>query len=433
MLNVGHAEVRTCCGVNRRELLKVAGLGFAGLNLAEALRLSGEAQATPGGYKKRDVSCIFLWLDGGPSHFETFDPKPDTPDAIRGPYGAIRTKVPGVFFSELMPQTAAMMDKVAVIRSLTHGNGSHSPVPMMTAFDNETTSYGAVVARMAGFENAMPPYVHIGSKLPVGGGSLGAPYNPLEVKDPAGKKIELPQFSLAADIKADRFQDRRQLLASLDKMRAQADVGLAKLDRFHQLAVDILTSPTVREAFDLSKEDEKLRERYGASFFGQSCLMARRLVEAGTRFVQVKWYDGPAWDAWDVHGADLGGMERMEHHLCPRLDQGLTALLEDLSQRGLLETTLVVVTGEFGRTPQINKYGARDHWPACFSVLMAGGRVPGGTIVGASDKQGGQPKDRPVTPPQFAATLYRLLGFNLTIDPRMRSFVKDAAPVGELV
>src|SRR5262245_11021957 len=439
MLNVGSGLSRTCGGWTRRELLKVAGLG-AGLTLADALRLRAAAASDGKSYGGREKSCIFLWLDGGPSHFETFDPKPDAPDAIRGPYGAIRTKVPGVQFCELMPLTAQRMHKCAIIRSLTHGSGSHSPIPMLTAFENERTSYGAVVAKLAGFERQLPPYVHIGSKLGVGGGSLGAPYNPVEVRDPAGKQIELPQFSLSANISAYRFQDRRQLLAAIDQMRASSNSGgglhgaeTAKLDRFQQLAAEILTSPAIREAFDLSKEKDDLRERYGANFFGQACLMARRLVEAGTRFVQIKWYDGPAWDGWDVHGADLGGMERMEHHLCPRLDQGLTALLDDLDQRGLLATTLVVAVGEFGRTPQINKYGARDHWPACFSALLAGAGVPGGVVVGASDKQGGQPARTPVSPPQFAATLYRLLGFNLTTDPRLRPFVKDAAPIGELV
>jgi uncharacterized protein (DUF1501 family) len=149
--------------------------------------------------------------------------------------------------------------------------------------------------------------------------------------------------------------------------------------------------------------------------------------------VQIKWYDGPAWDAWDVHGADLGGMVRMQQHLCPRLDQALSALIEDLAQRGALDSTLVVVTGEFGRTPQLNKYGARDHWPHCFSALLAGGGAPRGAVVGASDRQGAQPADRPVSPPEFAATLYRLLGFNITTDQRIRPFVRNASPVGELV
>jgi hypothetical protein len=414
-------------------LLRVAGMGLAGATLADVLRRDAEARPVASSAGGRDRSCIFLWLEGGPSQFETFDPKPNAPETIRGPYGAIRTKVPGIQISELLPQLARQMDKCAIIRSLTHASSDHSPIPMLTGFAGETTSYGAIVARLGGFSGPMPPYVHIGSKLGVGGGKLGAPYDPLEVRDPSGKKIELPQFSLSADVSADRFLERRHLLESLDRMRAQAETESARLDRFHQMASEILTSAKVRDSFDLSLENDVLRDRYGANFFGQSCLMARRLVEAGTRFVQIKWYDGPAWDAWDVHGADLGGMERMEHHLCPRLDQGLTALLEDLHQRGMLDSTLVVVTGEFGRTPQMNKFGARDHWPACFSVLLAGGGVPGGTVVGGSDKHGAQPAFRPVSPAELAATIYRLLGFNLTTDPRMRTFIKDAAPISELV
>ena len=260
---------------------------------------------------------------------------------------------------------------------------------MLTGFPGEKTSYGAVVARMAGFTNPMPPYVHIGSKLAVGGGKLGAPYDPLEVRDPAGKKIELPQFSLAADVSAERFSERQHLLHALDTMRARAAAEGARLDRFHQLAAEILTSERVRDSFDLAHESVELRDRYGANFFGQSCLMARRLVEAGTRFVQIKWYDGPAWDAWDVHGADLGGMERMEHHLCPRLDQGLTALLDDLHERGLLDSTLVVVTGEFGARRRstssapaiIGRLVSRCCWPAAAcraerSSAAATSRVP---------------------------------------------------------
>jgi uncharacterized protein (DUF1501 family) len=205
------------------------------------------------------------------------------------------------------------------------------------------------------------------------------------------------------------------------------------MDACYQRAIDILTSTRVREAFDLGREPEAVRNRYGANFFGQSCLLARRLVEAGTRFVQVKWYDGIAFDAWDVHGADLAGMARMEQQLCPRFDQGLTALLEDLHQRGLLSSTLVVATGEFGRTPKLNKYGARDHWPHCFSVLLAGGSLPGGTVVGASDREGAYPANSPVRPPEFAATLYRLLGIDTNTDPRVRPFIGTASPVAELV
>jgi hypothetical protein len=432
MFNVGTAMSRNCQGLTRRELLRVGGLGIAGLTLAEWFR-SQPARANPGQGTLRDVSCIFLWLDGGPSHLETFDPKPDTPDTIRGPYGAIPTNVPGVHISELLPMLSRQMNRCAIIRSMSHTVDAHSPIPMMTARANETTSHGAVVTRMLGFRGNMPPYVHVGSRLGVGGGRLGAPFFPLEIADPTGNRLELPQFSLSADLNANRLHHRTALLSSIDHARARAHASDAveRMDQNYQRAINILTSTQVRDAFDLSRESPNLRERYGNNLFGQSCLLARRLVEAGTRFVQVKWYDGPAWDAWDVHGADLGGMVRMEQHLCPRFDQGMTALLEDLHDRRMLQSTLIVAGGEFGRTPRLNRYGARDHFPYCFSYLLAGA-VPGGAVIGASDRTGSRPTSRPVGPAEFAATLYRLLGIDIA-DSRIRPFISDALPVTELL
>ncbi len=432
MLNIGTATVRNCRGLTRRELLRVGGLGIAGLTLADWFR-SREVRANPGATAPRDVSCIFLWLDGGPSHLETFDPKPDAPDTIRGPYGALPTSVPGVHFSELLPMLARHMDKCALIRSMAHTIDAHSPIPMLTGRANETTSHGAVVTRMLGFRGNMPPYVHVGSRLGVGGGRLGAPYFPLEIADPTGNRLDLPQFSLSADLSANRLHERTTLLEAIDRARARAHAAEAveRMDQNYQRAVNILTSTQVRDAFDLSREPPNLRERYGNNLFGQSCLLARRLVEAGTRFVQVKWYDGVAFDAWDVHGADLGGMVRMEQQLCPRLDQGLTALIEDLHDRRMLRSTLIVAGGEFGRTPRLNRFGARDHFPYCFSYLLAGA-VPGGKVIGASDRTGSRPTDRPVGPAEFAATLYRLLGIDTT-DSRIRPFISDALPVTELL
>jgi hypothetical protein len=431
MLRLGQTMVRNCQGITRRELLQVAGISVLGLALPDWLRTRANAPAGRG----RDIACILLWLDGGPSQFETFDPKPAAPDNVRGPYGAIPTRVPGVLVSELLPMLAARMDRCALIRSLTHTTDAHAPVPMLTGQTGTTTSYGAVLTKLKGHTGEMPPYVHLGSKLDVGGGSLGSAYDPIEVRDPTGTKLELPQFALSANITADRFQERRRLLAALDQMRADlhANPAVEKMDTFYQRAIDILTSTKVRDAFDLAKEPDTLRERYGMNFFGQSCLLARRLVEAGTRFVQVKWYDGVAFDAWDVHGADLAGIVRMEQQLCPRLDQGLSALLDDLHERGLLRSTLVVALGEFGRTPTVNKYGGRDHWPPCFSALLAGGGVPGGAVIGASDHRGAYPVNQPVRPPEFAATLYRLLGIDTNTDPRIRPFIGTAAPVAGLV
>lgn len=247
--------------------------------------------------------------------------------------------------------------------------------------------------------------------------------------------MQLPEFSLSANVPAARFQSRRDLLHAVDQTRAAWDdnAAVGEMDNNHRRAVDLLTSDRVRAAFDVTGERPELRTRYGGNIFGQSCLLARRLVEAGTRFVQVNWYGEPAWHGWDVHGADLPGLGRMESPLCPRLDQGLSSLLEDLQQRGLLSTTLVVVTGEFGRTPRINQYGGRDHWPQCFSVLLAGGGVPGGAVIGASDNHAAYPAVRPVRVPELAATLYRLLGINTNTDLRIRPFIGEAAPVAELI
>jgi uncharacterized protein (DUF1501 family) len=273
----------------------------------------------------------------------------------------------------------------------------------------------------------MPPYVHLGGKLfmgqGVGGGALGTAYDPVEVPDPSGRLVQLPQFALSVDVTADRFQQRRELLAAIDQVRARAHASplVERMDTFYQRAINVITSTRVREAFDLSKEKEAVRARYGANFFGQSLLMARRLVEAGTGFVQVKWYD---WDgAWDIHGFNSTGVERMEEELCPRFDQGMTALLDDLQERGLLPSTLVVAMGEMGRTPKINKWGGRDHWGACLPALFAGGGVPGGLVVGSSDAKAAYPATNAVYPAELAATLYRLLGIDTNTDPRIRPFI----------
>lgn len=442
MLTLGRTTSKNCQGLTRRDVFQVGGLGLLGLSLADFLRWeSAAAEQKP----RNDRSCIFIWLNGGPSHFETFDPKPETDDSVRGPYGSISTSQPGVQISELLPMLARRIDKYSLIRSMSHKNSSHGSTAMLTGFDNKLESFGAVITKLQGADRAMPPYVHVGSTPGngsqvtsnidrVGGGALGSAYGPIAVRDPSGKKVDLPDFSLSADITADRFQQRQALLSAVEQSRRSLDNNPAvdRMNVYYQRAIEMLTSTRVRDAFDLNREPDRLRMRYGANFFGQASLMARRLVEAGTRYVQIKWYDVVAFDAWDCHGAELPGMMRMEQQLCPRLDQGLSALLDDLSDRGLLDSTLVVVAGEFGRTPKLNKSGARDHWPHCFSALMAGGGTPGGTIVGASDKNGAYPARRPVSPTEFAATLYNLLGIDTTNDIRIRPYINSALPVGEL-
>ncbi len=438
MLNIGQFTERNCLGVSRRQLLQAGSLSLLGLTLADCFR-AREVQANPGSSRgrTRDKSCIFIFLSGGPSHLETFDPKPNAPINIRGPYGTIRTSVPGIQIGELLPQLAQQIDKCTLLRSMTSSDGAHSGVAMLSGLSKAAASYGAVLARLKGSAHSgMPSFVHVGPNgyLP-GAGSLGTSCSPILMPDPSGKQVQLPQFALTANVSADRFQQRRELLGAIDKVRAEWHTNLAveQMEASFQQAVNLLTSDKVRTAFDVAKEPERLRSRYGGSIFGQSRLLARRLVEAGTRFVQVNWYSEPAWHGWDVHGADLPGLARMESPLCPRLDQGLSALLEDLDQRGLLSSTLVVVTGEFGRTPQINKYGGRDHWPQCFSVLLAGGGVPAGAVIGASDNSGAYPTSRRVSVPELAATLYRLLGIDTNGDLRIRPFIGDATPVSELI
>jgi hypothetical protein len=431
MLRVGSVRSRNCQGITRRELLQVGGVSALGWTLADSLRAGAEVG------RSRDRACIFLFLEGGPSQFETFDPKPNAPDDVRGPYGPISTSVAGVHFCELLPMLARRMDRCALIRSLTGTSGNHTAVPILTGSMTNKVTCGAVVTKLKGRAGDLPPYVHVGGKLfnspGVGGNTLGAAYDPVEIPNPLATAANLPQFTLNAEVPAARFLQRTALLSAVDK--ARADLALSrsvdKMDLFYHRAADLLTSPKVRDAFDLSKEKPSVRERYGANFFGQSALMARRLVEAGTGFVQVKWYD---WDgAWDIHGFNSTGIERMEQELCPRLDQGLSALLDDLRERGLFDSTLVVAVGEMGRTPKVNYWGGRDHWGPCLPVLLAGAGIPGGAVVGRSDANGAYPATDPVQPAELAATLYRRLGIVTNIDVRVRPFIGGAAPVPALV
>lgn len=441
MLHLGWGTQRNCAGISRRSMLQVGGASLLGLTLADTLR--SNATASPTAAQK---NCIFIWLSGGPSQFETFDPKPHALDAVRGPYGAIPTSVPGTQFCELLPQLARRADRLTVLRSLSHNNFGHDSLAMASGFDGQKTSFGAVVTKLRPSRGTMPPYVHLGSFRGngsieqtgldhVGGGDFGPAFDPLVIRDPQGKAVNLSEFALATDVPAERLNHRTELLGSIDRLRRTVETGrtLGEMTQNYQRAVDVLTSTQVRDAFDVKREPDKLRMQYGANFFGQSCLLARRLVEAGTRFVQIKWYDCIAFDAWDVHGAELPGMSRMEQQLCPRFDQGLSALVDDLQQRGLLDSTLIVAVGEFGRTPNINKFGARDHWAHTFSAVMAGGGAPAGTVIGSSDAKGAFPANRPIKPEEFATTIYHCLGLEPLNDIRIRPFIRDAVPLAEFL
>ena len=442
MLDIGRGAIRTCDGVSRRSLLTVGSLGWLGASLPHALAgppvRNGEKTVAP-----EDRSCIFIFLNGGPSQYETFDPKPDAPAEVRGPYGAIETNVPGIRVSELLPNLSGEMDKFCVLRAHTHSFDIHAARHALTGNPNGGTSFGAVVSYLKGFKTSVPPYFRLGNDMAgVTGGVLGPAYDPIKVADPASTdKVELPDFDLPAGVSASRFDLRRSLLAQVDGWRRDVDAAdklLTNRDSSYRRAMRMLTSSEVRQAFALHEEKESLRDAYGANKFGQSCLLARRLVESGARYVEVRWFgdhspESSAFDAWDIHGAELPGLSRMETQLCPRFDHTMAALLKDLDDRGLLESTLVVALGEFGRTARINKWGGRDHWPPCQSVLLAGAGVPGGAIIGESDTLGAYPASRPVTLPELVATLYRLLGLNVNFDDRLRPFVGPGDPMPELV
>ncbi len=439
MLEIGTKVVRNCGGWSRRRLITVGGLATLGVNLADAQRADAAKAGVTSAQIARPPACIFVWLDGGPSQYETFDPKPDAPVDIRGPYGAIDTNVSGIRISELLPTLARQMDKFAIIRTLTHGLDRHSPIHVMTGAPTQPTSFGAVVTALGKHHGTIPPYVRLGSAIQgVGGGSLGAAYDPVHVEDPMKGKVVIPDYAFPPQLDAARFQRRRGLLDQVEQFRrdADADPALQRSEAVYQKAISLLTSSDVRDAFDLSREKESLRASYGANKFGQSCLLARRLIEAGSRFVEVKWFgdvDSSAYDSWDVHGADLPGLSRLEHQLCPRLDLAFSALMKDLDDRGLLESTLVVALGEFGRTPKINALGGRDHWPPAQSVFIAGAGVPSGTVIGSTDAEGAYPASRAVPLNDFIVTLFRILGFNSNVDDRLRPFLPSGNLVDEIV
>lgn len=345
--------------------------------------------------------------------------------------------MPGTHFGEMLPQLAQQADKFALLRALHHTNGLHNPWPILTGTMPQRTTLGAAVTFLKRkSETELPPFVNLGPKLSIGAGELGGGFEPLEIPDPTQSRRSLQEFVLAQGIDPDRLEDRESLLKQIDDLRRLIDsqAAVRAQDRMHQRALSLLASSRVRDAFDLKHEPETRRDRFGANSFGQSCLLARRLIEAGTRFVQINWYnreDGFAV-GWDVHGDDQAGLVRMEQQLCPRFDQGMSALLEDLHERGLLDSTLVIATGEFGRTPRISRLGGRDHWPYCFSALVAGGGVTGGRIVGASDAHGAYPADRPASPADFAATVFRLLEIDPAADDRLRPMVFEGHPIEEL-
>ncbi len=425
----------------RRNFLQL-GVPFLGLGLADLVRL--DAQAADAGRSASSKSLIVFWTDGGLSQQDTYDTKPDAPAEYRGMYRPISTGVPAIAVSEKLPRQAQVMQHLSLVRSVHHENGIHAPSAhwMQTGYFGPTLarnaaqkpSLGSVIARSLGSRQPpMAPYVTIPKSEAFGYQGavyLGKAYNPFEVgADPNAADFKVPNLTLPAGLDERTVDARRKLLESFDTLRRDLDdAGVMEgLATFKAQALEMVAGSRMREAFDIGKEEPKLRDRYGRHRYGQSALLARRLIEAGARCVNINTGN------WDHHNDIAKGLDE---HL-PPLDQAIAALVEDLDQRGLLDDVVVYCAGEFGRTPRMNGHAGRDHWADCFTVLLAGGGIQGGRVVGASEKWGGGVHERLVTPGDLLATIYKLLGIPLDThyedaSGRPVSIVGSGRPIDEL-
>lgn len=422
-----------CDGSSRRDFLQLGLRGMLGYGLCDLMRL--RAAAVPGSGTKAPVNCIMIWLDGGPSHFETFDPKPDAPSEIRGVFPTVATSVPGVHFSEPVSRLAGIFDKFTVVRSIchkdpNHGGGNHymmtgapTPVPVgCGAYVTFHPSMGSMVSYDRGVSGGLPAYMAMPANTRSGGPNfLGGQHAPFIIPGgPNADSFRVNDVVLPAGIAEGRVRTRRDLRAALDRMKRGTDKMMedpaVEFDRFYEQGFDLVASTRAQKAFDIQSEDPKVRERYGRNDMGQRMLLARRLVEVGVSWVTVNW------GGWDHH-------ENIETaykgNALQTLDQSVSALLTDLDERGLLDSTMVVLLGEFGRTPKINERGGRDHWPHAMSVLMAGAGIPGGQIVGATDVRGYYASENVYRPEDFAASIYTKLG----IDPSQHLQTTAGRPV----
>jgi hypothetical protein len=428
--------------LGRRALLRVGGLGFLGLNLARLLEteaLAARSSAPHGAARIR--SCILIYYYGGPSHLDTWDLKPEAPAEVRGEFRPIATRVPGVRVGEHLPRCAGVMNHLAVIRSMHHAMRNHNAAAvealcgrtplggdqeLLADNPNDFPCYGAVLssqlppAQRVPIHVALPHVMHNVVQLPgQTSGFLGAAHSPFQVnRDPSAAGFRVDELELPADLPLARLDDRRFLLAQVEDhmRRAEQHGGAAAMTAHQQRAFDLLSSASLSRGFDLGQESARLRDRYGRHTLGQSLLMARRLVEAGVRFVNVndKISNGQLAN-WDSHENNF---DRLKNDLLPPADQAFSALIEDLDSRGLLDSTLVVSLAEFGRTPRINTNRGRDHWPDCFSVVLAGGGVRGGSVYGASDRLGAYPAADGVRPGDLAATLFWRFGLDIATEMR---------------
>ena len=457
MISIPGLSGSTCDGFSRREFLRVGGMGMVGLGLADVLRLQANASTAPADLKAKSgwgkaKNVIFIFLQGGPRHIDIWDPKPDAPSNIRGEFKQIKSNVPGIWLSEVMPLLAKQADKATLVRSVSYTpaglfNHTAAHYQMMTGYTpdrvspsgqleppapNDFPHAGCQIARLKPPEVPMLPFVMLPRPTQesnvIGKGStagfLGAALDPYYFYQDPNKEIKLDDLTLRKEISKERLQRRATLLKTVESQMPDMEKAVEKyaLDSYYQKAFDLVSSGRARNAFDLTQEKDALRDRYGRHTFGQGLLLSRRLIEAGTRFVQVNWpavaNGDPTKDAWDTHAANFGPLKNLH---CPKLDSGLSALLEDMDQRGLLKETIVLAIGEFGRSPRLgvstsgngNAPDGRDHWPYCYTALIAGAGIARGSLYGKSDATASSPAENPVHPTQFLATIYHALG----IDP----------------
>lgn len=438
---------RNCEGITRRNCLQLGLGGMLGCGFTDALRLTARSASKPAGPNAKAKSCILIWLDGGPTHYETFDPKPTAPKEIRGDFEAISTKIPGVQFSKHLTRLAGSADKFAVIRSIRHNQGNHGAGNhyMMTgapprmpvgcgAFVSFHPSLGAVTSHERSAPRGLPAYFSMPRMTRSGGPNfLGAKHAPFVVSDdPNGSNFRVRDVALPKGLTGERFGRRTELRALVDRMKRIQDKAAGDpvigLDDYYRQGYDLVTSTKAQKAFDIHSESDKVRDAYGRNSFGQRALLSRRLIESGVPFVTL--YEG----GWDHHSNIFASMNKR----MPNVDITLATLISDLEDRGLLDSTLVVMLGEFGRTPKVNARGGRDHWSNAMSVFMAGAGTPGGLVVGATDRKGYSAVKRVLSPENFASTIYSKLGIDpdkvlYTPQGRPAHIVSDPTPIKELM
>jgi uncharacterized protein (DUF1501 family) len=427
---------RYCDGIARRDFLRLGTASWFGLGLTLPRLLELQARAEADAKSTRDVALIFVFLHGGLSTIDSWDLKPQAPAEFRGEFKPIATNVPGIQIGEHLPRTARQMDKFSLIRSFRHHNSDHGPADhyMLTGYfpqagfnpglkpNNQRPAHGSIIARRLGPKGSVPPYVCLPKLHPSGGPAyLGSGAAPFVIDaDPNAPDFSVPDIVPPLVLEASRLEARKQLLSRIDRFQQSAEIRANRDARsvgvFQQKAFELMTSAEAKTAFHIQAEPDKLRDEYGRNSLGQSCLMARRLVEAGVRCVTIDHSN------WDTHNDNFNTLKR---DLLPTLDGALATLFRDLADRSMLERTLVVVTGEFGRTPRINKDAGRDHWGPAFTVALGGGGIRGGRVVGRSDARAERPAGDPYGPEDLCATMYHLMGIN----PDEEFYTPEGRPV----